>query len=158
MSPSSRVGFSLCAALIRSLTLGLIVTVTALLPSTATYAAAIPSESFVQQNVDNGLAVLNDRGADTTGRPCYQCDTVSQSVDLDHAGLLRSRLNRRPAFRLRAREAQRRERSSRTRPDGHGRFRMGRSDPAVLLHVFVAALLRAVDVGDGRTETRFRAR
>jgi hypothetical protein len=62
MNHFSRVGLSRCAAVLRALTLGLIVIAAGLLPSTPTYAAATPAEVFVQQNVHNGLAVLNDRG------------------------------------------------------------------------------------------------
>jgi phospholipid transport system substrate-binding protein len=87
MSHSSRAGFSLRAALIRALTLGLIVTATALLPSTATYAAAIPSETFVQQNVDNGLAVLNDRRLTPQERDIRFHDILLSATDVRRIAL-----------------------------------------------------------------------
>ena len=74
-------------AVIRALTLGLIVTIIGLIPSTATYAAATPAETFVQQNIDNGLAVLNDRGLTPQERDMRFHDILLSATDVRRVAL-----------------------------------------------------------------------
>jgi phospholipid transport system substrate-binding protein len=87
MNHFSRVGFSWCAAVIRALTLGLIVIAAGLLSSTATYAAATSAETFVQHNVDNGLAVLNDRGLTPQERDMRFHDALISATDVRRVAL-----------------------------------------------------------------------